>query len=127
MKVIFVKYSCARTFNQQILTQKEMRVNLIICFLLLFSSAFCDQRLAKDEVLSKLNLANSYWQEHHKPTAWAFWDVAAYHTGNMELYKLTQNESYRAYSRSEEHTSELQSRENPVSPPLLEKKNTYNI
>lgn len=77
-----------------------MRVNLIICFLLLFSSAFCDQRLAKDEVLSKLNLANSYWQEHHKPTAWAFWDVAAYHTGNMELYKLTQNESYRAYSEA---------------------------
>ncbi|PRD56511.1 BNR-4 repeat-containing protein [Sphingobacterium gobiense] len=77
-----------------------MRINLIICFLILFSSAYGSHRLTTDDVLSKLNLANSYWQEHHKPTAWAFWDVAAYHTGNMELYKLTRDEAYRAYSEA---------------------------
>jgi len=77
-----------------------MRVNFIICFLLLYSSALFSQRLNKEDVMSKLNLVNNYWQENNKPTVWSFWDIAAYHTGNMELYKLTRNETYRAYSEA---------------------------
>lgn len=74
-----------------------MYVNLIVCFLLFASTAF-GQQLSKKEVLSKLHAANRYWQEQHKPEVWSFWDQAAYHTGNMELYKLTKKKSYLAYS-----------------------------
>lgn len=49
-------------------------------------------------VLDALHLANDYWQRTHSPALWAFWDVAAYHTGNMEAYRLTGHAAYRAYS-----------------------------
>lgn len=52
----------------------------------------------KRDVLTKLNLANTYWQTNNKPQVWSFWDIAAYHTGNMELYALTQNQDYLRYS-----------------------------
>ena len=52
----------------------------------------------KGEVLAALNLANGYWQAKTTPALWSFWDVAAYHTGNMEAYALTGNEAYRQYS-----------------------------
>ncbi|MBE8721515.1 glycoside hydrolase family 88/105 protein [Sphingobacterium pedocola] len=72
-------------------------VNLIVCFLL-FSSAVFSQRISKKDVLSKLHLANTYWQSNHAPEKWAFWDIAAYHTGNMEAYKLTKKKEYVDYS-----------------------------
>ena len=34
---------------------------------------------------------NDTWQAAHAPEASAFWDEAAYHTGNMEAYRLTGN------------------------------------
>ncbi|WP_253248924.1 glycoside hydrolase family 88 protein [Pedobacter sp. AJM] len=52
----------------------------------------------KDTVLAQLNLANQYWQTTNKPQVRAFWDHAAYHTGNMELYQLTKNEAYHKYA-----------------------------
>jgi rhamnogalacturonyl hydrolase YesR len=52
----------------------------------------------KPEVLAALHLANDYWQRTNAPAQWSFWDVAAYHTGNMEAYVLTGHEPYRQYS-----------------------------
>jgi unsaturated rhamnogalacturonyl hydrolase len=52
----------------------------------------------KAEVLAALTLANGYWQANNAPAQWPFWDVAAYHTGNMEAYFLTGKEEYRNYS-----------------------------
>ncbi|MBD8531049.1 MULTISPECIES: glycoside hydrolase family 88 protein [unclassified Massilia] len=52
----------------------------------------------KAEVLAALRLANGYWQRTNASTLWAFWDVAAYHTGNMEAYALTGDETWRQYS-----------------------------
>ena len=54
----------------------------------------------KKEILSMIDKANHYWQTNHPQPGWAFWHVAAYHTGNMEAYKLTKNEAYRAYSEA---------------------------
>ncbi|WP_207531914.1 glycoside hydrolase family 88/105 protein [Desertivirga arenae] len=71
-------------------------------FLLLFSA--CSTRKQanisqnKDEVLEIINRVNGYWQSSHPEPDRAFWDVAAYHTGNMEAYGVTRNESFRAYS-----------------------------
>lgn len=42
--------------------------------------------------------ANGYWQKNNSPQATPFWHVAAYHTGNMEAYKLTGNPDYLKYS-----------------------------
>ena len=39
------------------------------------------------EIITKVN---DYWQQNHKPEVRSFWDEAAYHTGNMEAYKLLQ-------------------------------------
>jgi len=52
----------------------------------------------KADVMAKINQANQYWQANNKPEVRAFWDHAAYHTGNMELYSLTKNETYLKYS-----------------------------
>ncbi len=79
--------------------QMKMYVNLVVCFLLCASSVF-GQSLTKEKVLSDVTSANSYWQREHKPEVWAFWDQAAYHTGNMELYKLTKNPDYVRYSEA---------------------------
>jgi rhamnogalacturonyl hydrolase YesR len=54
--------------------------------------------VSRAQVLAAMERANGYWQRNHAPQQWPFWDVAAYHTGNMAAYKLTGNEAYRAYS-----------------------------
>ncbi|GAB2541178.1 glycoside hydrolase family 88/105 protein [Rufibacter soli] len=55
---------------------------------------------SKKEVADQLHKANTYWQSTNPNHGWAFWDVAAYHTGNMEAYKLTKKEDYRNYSEA---------------------------
>jgi rhamnogalacturonyl hydrolase YesR len=55
---------------------------------------------SKEEVAQIINKVNNYWQETNPNHGWAFWDVAAYHTGNMEAYKVTQNEMYKQYSEA---------------------------
>lgn len=41
---------------------------------------------------------NNHWQQVNKPEVNAFWDQAAYQTGNMEAYKLTGNAQYLEYA-----------------------------
>ena len=41
---------------------------------------------------------NDAWQQGHPPEVSAFWDEAAYMTGNMEAYKLTGKATYLEYS-----------------------------
>ena len=52
----------------------------------------------RSEVLAQIDKVNTYWQAHKPAKEWAFWDVAAYHTGNIEAYRVTGNERYRRYS-----------------------------
>jgi rhamnogalacturonyl hydrolase YesR len=51
-----------------------------------------------DEVLAVICRANDYWQDSHRDPGWAFWDNAAYHTGNMAAYFVTGKEEYLDYS-----------------------------
>lgn len=53
---------------------------------------------SKDSVLAIINKVNRYWQASNAPQQRAFWDHAAYHTGNMAAYAITRNEAYRKYS-----------------------------
>lgn len=50
------------------------------------------------DVLRKIEKVNDYWQAHNTPYCRAFWDNAAYFTGNMEAYRLTGNAKYYDFS-----------------------------
>ncbi len=50
------------------------------------------------EVLASIEKVNDYWQGHNSPYKRAFWDNAAYYTGNMEAYRLTGKAAYYQYS-----------------------------
>ncbi len=52
----------------------------------------------KQQVTEIITRVNDYWQGQHKPEDRAFWDVAAYHTGNMAAYQVTKNEAYKNFS-----------------------------
>lgn len=52
------------------------------------------------EVVAAIDKANSYWMDRHPATEWAFWNVAAYHTGNLEAWRVTGNERYLRYTQA---------------------------
>ena len=49
-------------------------------------------------VLDQIIRVNNYWQAHNTPNVRSFWDHAAYHTGNMEAYRLTGRADWYAYT-----------------------------
>ncbi|MCR4995038.1 MAG: glycoside hydrolase family 88 protein, partial [Bacteroidales bacterium] len=49
-------------------------------------------------VLAQIIKVNNYWQSHNTPYVRSFWDHAAYHTGNMEAYRLTGRADWYAYT-----------------------------
>lgn len=42
-----------------------------------------------ENLLRIIHKVNRHWQENNSPQVRSFWDNAAYHTGNMEVYELT--------------------------------------
>ncbi|WP_051691766.1 glycoside hydrolase family 88 protein [Pedobacter borealis] len=78
----------------------NLKLYQVLFLLLFFSSTAVNAQTStsKEEVLEMINRANTYWQGTNKPEVRAFWDHAAYHTGNMEVYGITKNEAYRKYS-----------------------------
>ncbi|MGI5833051.1 MAG: glycoside hydrolase family 88 protein [Bacteroidales bacterium] len=76
---------------------------LAFCFTLLSLSACASKKdmitESKKDVIDIIHKVNQHWQAEHPYTVRAFWDNAAYHTGNMEAYFLTGNEAYREYSQ----------------------------
>ena len=51
-----------------------------------------------ENLLRIIHKVNRHWQENNSPQVRYFWDNAAYHTGNMEVYELTGNTAYLKYS-----------------------------
>ena len=51
-----------------------------------------------DEVKDVIRKANTYWQTNNSAEVRAFWDNAAYHTGNIEVYKLLRDQKMLDYS-----------------------------
>lgn len=56
------------------------------------------KKQSKKEIIAIIDKVNSRWQNTHPELGNAFWDNAAYHTGNMEAYKITKNKKYLDYS-----------------------------
>jgi len=78
----------------------NLKLYQVLFLLLFFSSTNVNAQTStsKEEVLEMVDRANTYWQSNNNPDVRAFWDHAAYHTGNMEVYGITRNEAYRKYS-----------------------------
>ena len=51
------------------------------------------------EIVDIIHKVNGYWQTNHPEHGRSFWDNAAYHTGNMEVYFLTKKPEYLEYSK----------------------------
>ncbi len=77
---------------------KIKRVSLLIASIILFSTTGFSEEKNVDGVVDIINKVNNYWQSTHRFPGNAFWDIAAYHTGNMEAYSVTKNEDFRRYS-----------------------------
>lgn len=51
-----------------------------------------------EQVVELITKVNNYWQANNKPEVRASWDNAAYHTGNMEVYKMLKDQKMLDYS-----------------------------
>ena len=83
----------------------NIRFTILMASLLLLSSTTADARARRNRPAKKLlstiemiTLANDHWQQTHSPEVRSFWDEAAYHTGNMEAYRLLGLARWHAYS-----------------------------
>ena len=59
---------------------------LIVCLFAVM--ALQARQWTPSQVKDIIRKVNTYWQQNNKPEVRAFWDNAAYHTGNIEVYKL---------------------------------------
>lgn len=57
-------------------------------------------QLQVEEVLETMERVNLHWQTTHPEHGRAFWDNAAYHTGNMEVFFLTGDTACYNYSEA---------------------------
>lgn len=67
-------------------------------FILLVAIASVAVATSSRDVLATIEKVNNYWQEHNSPYKRAFWDNAAYYTGNMEAYRLLGRTEWYQYS-----------------------------
>lgn len=75
-----------------------MRKMLFTMAILLAISAVHARKWTDDEVKDVIRKVNTYWQTKNPAEVRAFWDNAAYHTGNVEVYKLLQDQKMLDYS-----------------------------
>ena len=77
---------------------KKARVWGFFLFLL-FSLPLSAKTWTADQVKELITRVNTYWQQNNKAETRSFWDPAAYHTGNMEVYKLLKDDKQLDYTR----------------------------
>lgn len=77
---------------------KKARVWGFFLFLL-FSLPISAKTWTADHVKELITRVNTYWQQNNKAETRSFWDPAAYHTGNMEVYKLLKDDKQLDYTR----------------------------
>ena len=70
---------------------------LLLCMLLFLPLSA--KTWTTDQVKDLIVRVNTYWQQNNKAETRSFWDPAAYHTGNMEVYKLLNDEKQLDYTR----------------------------
>ena len=77
-----------------------MKKTIVISVLLALAFAPAQAgKWTKEQVAGVITKVNDYWQANNKAEVRSFWDNAAYHTGNMEAYKLLKNEKQLDYTK----------------------------
>ncbi len=71
---------------------------LLIFVAVLSAMSIQARQWTADEVKDIIRKANTYWQTNNSAEVRAFWDNAAYHTGNIEVYKLLKDQQMLDYS-----------------------------
>lgn len=71
---------------------------LLLSACIIAATAVHARQWTTDQVKDVIRRVNTYWQNNNKPEVRAFWDNAAYHTGNMEVYKLLQDQQMLDYT-----------------------------
>lgn len=71
---------------------------ILLSLFLVLSCAGANWAESSSDVLTMIGKVNDYWQAHNTPYVRAFWDHAAYFTGNMEAYRLTGRAKWYQYS-----------------------------
>ena len=71
---------------------------ILLSLFLVLSCAGANWAESSSDVLTMIGKVNDYWQAHNTPYVRAFWDHAAYFTGNMEAYRLTGKAEWYQYS-----------------------------
>ena len=65
---------------------------LLIAIFILSTLSLQARNWTADEVKDVVRKVNTYWQTNNPAEVRSFWDNAAYHTGNMEAYRLFSEE-----------------------------------
>ena len=63
-----------------------------------FLLALASYGQTKQELVAMIEKVNNVWQANHRPQCRAFWDNAAYFTGNQAAYELTKRQEYLDYA-----------------------------
>ena len=86
------------TFATTTKTISMKRTMKFVVALLLFVLTAQARTWTPDQVKDVIRRVNTYWQTNNKAEVRSFWDNAAYHTGNMEVYKLLKDQQMLDYS-----------------------------
>lgn len=75
-----------------------MKKIFLLFALAIMMSPIQAKNFTKQQVVEMITRVNNYWQTNNKPEVRSFWDNAAYHTGNMEVYKLLKDNKMLNYT-----------------------------
>jgi len=76
----------------------KIKKNAVLFFILLAFTSCSIKNSESENVLEIINKVNNYWQNNNSYETNSFWHNAAYHTGNMEVYKVLKNEKFLSYT-----------------------------
>ena len=71
---------------------------ILLAIMLIPSLTIQAKHWTTDEIAELIRKVNTYWQTNNPAEVRSFWDNAAYHTGNIEVYKLLKDQQMLDYS-----------------------------
>ena len=89
--------SCLPIHSVSLNHNRKMR-RTILLFSVVVAATLQARTWTPAQVKEVVRRVNTYWQQNNKPEVRSFWDNAAYHTGNMEVYKLLKDQQMLDYS-----------------------------
>lgn len=78
--------------------KKNIIIIIVLALFTLGAPTLQARKWTPEEVEHLIRKVNTYWQSSHPAEVRSFWDDAAYHTGNIEVYKLLGDEQMLDYS-----------------------------